>query len=315
MNKQIFLAGVLALCPFSVASAQSVALSAPSWAAPLVASDTMPTTGGRADIAADGVALAARVTIAPLQGGVARVIRYESSEEASVLTLRRFTGDVGTGWWLWGADTPLVIHPAPAQKAELETLIRAALNQSASAQPGGPVATSERCTGEEAFLEVSLEGRARSFTLGCVGNADAAGRLSRKLSEIAGSRNHEELAAAAAQEVLDADRAFAAMAASDGVPAAFAHYAAPDAIMIRGEGDNVVGHDAIVARFANWPDGATLAWTPRFARVSTRGDMAWSWGDSVYTAPDGTSSAGRYVSVWTRDLGGEWRYAADVGAD
>ena len=47
-------------------------------------------------------------------------------------------------------------------------------------------------------------------------------------------------------------------------------------------------------------------------RVSARGDMAWTWGNSAYTAPDGTRSTGRYISVWTRDYEGNWRYAFDA---
>jgi hypothetical protein len=40
--------------------------------------------------------------------------------------------------------------------------------------------------------------------------------------------------------------------------------------------------------------------------------MAWTWGNSVYTAPDGARSEGRYISVWTRDYRGDWRYAFDA---
>ncbi|MDX2276394.1 MAG: DUF4440 domain-containing protein [Hyphomonadaceae bacterium] len=306
---------MLTLACAPAASAQNLTMGAPAWASPLVASDTMPTTGGRAAIAAGGVAFAARVTIAPAQGGVARVIRFETQTDGAILALRRFTGDASTGWWPWGPDTPYVSNPTQAQRTELESMIRAAIGASAAAQPGGPVATGARCSGERAFVEVAVGARAASFTLPCVSNADAPGRLAARLSALAGSRDHEELAAAAAQEVLATDSAFAALAAAEGVPAAFARYAAPDAIMLRGEGENTMGHEAIVARFANWPEGAALEWTPRYARVSTRGDMAWSWGDSVFVAADGTRDPGRYVSIWTRDVDGNWRFALDVGAE
>lgn len=312
----MFAAGfALALSFAPTALAQNLTMQAPAWASPLVASDTMPTTGGRAAIAADGIAFAARVTIAPAQGGVARVIRYETQTDGAILALRRFTGDSSTGWWPWGADTPYVSNPPQAQRTELEGLIRAAINTNPTAQPGGPVATGARCSGERAFVEVAVGERASSFTLPCVSNADAPGRLTARLSALAGSRDHEELAAAAAQEVLAVDRAFAALAAAEGVPAAFARYAARDAIMLRGEGENTVGHEAIVERFSSWPEGAALEWTPRYARVSTRGDMAWSWGESVFVGADGARDPGRYVSIWTRDAEGEWRFALDAGAE
>lgn len=300
--------------PSASAQAQNLALQAPGWAAPLVGADTMPTTGGRAAIAADDIPVAVRVTIAPVDGGVARVIRYDGGE-APKLVLRRFTGDPRTGWWPWGPDAPYVTTPAAAARTEVENLARATLAASATAQTGGPVATAQRCSGEQAFVEVAAATRATSFTRACVTSADAVGRLALRLSALAGSRDNAELSTAAAEEVLAADRAFAALAASEGVPAAFARYAAHDAIMLRSSGDNTVGHDAVVARFESWPEDAALEWMPRAARVSSRGDMAWSWGDSIYVAADGTRTPGRYFTAWTRDEEGEWRFAIDGGVD
>ena len=34
-----------------------------------------------------------------------------------------------------------------------------------------------------------------------------------------------------------------------------------------------------------------------------------------YVAPDGARTPGRYVTVWTRDYEGHWRYAFDGGLD
>ena len=135
-----------------------------------------------------------------------------------------------------------------------------------------------------------------------------------RLSEIAGSRTEEELAAAAVTELMDADRAFAAMAAGEGVPAAFARYAAADALMV--SSTNIfTGSAGVVARFQNWPAGARLEWAPETGRVSARGDMGWTWGNATYIAPDGTREPTRYVTVWTRDYEGNWRFAFDGGLD
>jgi ketosteroid isomerase-like protein len=108
-----------------------------------------------------------------------------------------------------------------------------------------------------------------------------------------------------------ADRAFAAKAAADGVPAAFNEYAASDALMVSSDAINA-GRAGVAQRFQNWPEGARLEWAPETARVSARGDMGWTWGNSVYIAPDGARSAGRYISVWTRDYEGNWRFAFDA---
>jgi ketosteroid isomerase-like protein len=299
-----------ALLVTAAASAQNLSLRAPPWALPLVGADITPTTGGRATLGGEGVDLAVRVTIAPADGGVARVIRYEARGGDLKLYLRRFTGHPSTGWWLWGSDGPRITTVPTAQGAEIATLARSVMGVAGAL---GSNATGDACAhGEQVFMEVDLGGRATTFSRGCAATSDAAGRLALRLSEIAGSRNDEEFRAAALGELLDADRAFAAKAAADGVPAAFAAYAADDALMLS-SGDITRGHDGVVSAFANWPAGRTIEWAPEAGRVSERGDMGWTWGNATFVAPDGTRTTGRYISIWTRDLEGNWRYAVDAG--
>lgn len=286
------------------AAQDNLALAAPAWAQALVSADVTPTTGGRAFIVADNIPVAVRLTIAPAQGGVARVIRYDQRESTGALAVRRFTGHPSTGWWLWGGDAPRISPVSAAQRSEIANLARAA---AAASEAAGEVCRG----GEQAYLEIAIEGRATARTRGCVANTDAAGRLALRLSELAGSRTEEELAAAAVAEVMQADRDFAAMAQRAGVPAAFNEYAASDALMVTSDSIRS-GRAGVAARFQNWPDGARLEWAPETARVSARGDMAWTWGNSVYTAPDGARQPGRYISVWTRDYEGRWRFAFDA---
>ncbi len=297
----------LALLLASPVFAQNLSLRAPQWAQVLTAADVTPTTGGRALIAAEGVDLAVRVTIAPPSGGVARVVRYDLRGEQGSLYVRRFTGHPSTGWWLWGGDAPRVTQVTAAQRTEIATLTRNVMGVA-----GGVGGSEETCqTGEQAYIEVALAGRATSFSRPCVANTDAAGRLALRLSELAGSRTEEELAGAAVNELLAADRAFAAKAAADGVPAAFSEYAAEAAIIVTGDSISN-GRAGIASRYQNWPQGARLEWAPETGRVSARGDMGWTWGNSTYVAPDGGRTPGRYISVWTRDYDGNWRYAFDA---
>ncbi len=117
------------------------------------------------------------------------------------------------------------------------------------------------------------------------------------------------------EEMLDADRAFAAMAQEEGVPAAFAAYAADDVRMFPEERESYTGRDTLIERFANWPDGATLEWTPKTGAAASSGDFGYTWGTFVFTAKgeDGeTSSYGKYVSIWRKD-DGEWKFIADIG--
>lgn len=290
------------------AAAQNLSLRAPAWAQPLLSSDIIPTTGGRAILNGEDIDLAVRVTVAPARGGVARVIRYDLSGDEAELAVRRFTGHPSTGWWLWGPDAPRVDAPNAAQRGEIATLARAAMGVGGSL--GGQAG--ETCAaGEQAFVEIAQGERSTSFARGCVRNADAVGRLVLRLSELAGSRTEEELAAAAMAELMQADRAFAAMAREDGIGAAFTHYAAEDAIV--GDGGEVLrGRDAIAARYEDWPEGAALRWTPSGGRVSARGDMGWTWGEYSFAAPGAEPATGHYVTVWTRDYEGQWRYAFDA---
>ena len=289
------------------ASAQNLALRAPQWAQALVSADVIPTTGGRSALTAEGIELSARVTIAPYQGGVARVIRYDQRADAGTLYVRRFTGHSSTGWWLWGGDAPRITTPTAPQRTEIANLVR-----TVSGVAGSLGGAAEACqTGEQAYIEVAVTGRATSLSRACVTNADAGGRLVQRLSELAGSRNEEELAGAAVAELLEVDRAFAAMATAEGVPAAFEHFAASDALIVT-SAETFAGREAIVQSYSTWPQGARLEWAPETARVSARGDMGWTWGNSTHTGADGARRTGRYIAVWTREYEGNWRYAFDA---
>jgi ketosteroid isomerase-like protein len=310
MRKLLRVAAVcgLALALSAPATAQNLSLRAPAWAQPLIATDITPTTGGRAVLAEEGVTVAVRVTIAPPRGGIARVIRYENRGTNGTIALRRFTGHPSTGWWLWGPDAPLVRPVPAAQQAEIATLARSAIGV------GGALASGagEACAaGEQAFIELAVEGRSTSVTRACVTNTDAAGRLAQRISDIAGSRTEEELAAAAVAELMEADRAFNAKAQADGVPAAFNAYAAEDGVIVTST-DVYNGRAGIATAYQDWPAGARLEWAPETARVSARGDMGWTWGNSTFTSPDGTTRAGRYMTVWTRDYEGNWRFSFDA---
>ncbi len=291
------------------ASAQNLSLRAPAWATPMLSTDIIATTGGRAALAAEGIELSVRVTIAPSRGGVARVIRYDQRANGASLFLRRFTGHPSTGWWLWGSDAPHVIAVAPAQRTEIATLARAAMGVSGAL---GAAGAGEVCpAGEQVFIEIAAGAQSTTLTRACVAAGDAAGALTLRLSELAGSRTEEELAGAAVAELMAADRAFNAKAQADGVPAAFNTFAAEDALIVT-SAEILTGRAGIAASYQSWPAGARLEWAPQTAHVSARGDMGWTWGNSTLIAADGTRRQGRYVSIWTRDYEGNWRYAFDA---
>lgn len=272
-------------------SAQNLSARAPAWAQALLASDATPTLGGRAALGAEGIDTSVRVTVAPTPGGVARVIRFDQRADGAAIALRRFTGHPTTGWWLWGPDTPYVFTPTPAQAQEIVTMARAL---SGVAGVVG-AAQSQACpAGEQAFIEIFANGRTTSLSRACVTNNDNASRLVLRLSELAGSRDNEELDAAARRELLAADAAFAAKARADGLAEAFTAFRAEGAVS------------------SPWPAGARVEWTPETARVSSRGDMGWTTGAATIIPANGQRAQRRYIRVWTRDFDGNWRYAFDA---
>jgi ketosteroid isomerase-like protein len=114
----------------------------------------------------------------------------------------------------------------------------------------------------------------------------------------------------AVSAVMQVDRDFAARAQSAGLGAAFAEYAAADALVFRAGVGPIRGAAAIGESFSA-AGAATLAWAPEAAEVAASGDLAYTWGWYTFTAGD-KSSTGNYVSIW-RLIDGRWRYVIDLG--
>ncbi|MEO1243111.1 MAG: nuclear transport factor 2 family protein [Pseudomonadota bacterium] len=119
------------------------------------------------------------------------------------------------------------------------------------------------------------------------------------------------------EEMMETDRAFAAMAARDGVPAAFAAYAAEDVRMFPGGSQPYAGRDTLIERYADFPNDARLEWDPVEGMASPDGDFGFTWGRYVYTPPANAEGAsvghGKYVSIWRREDNGDWKFVADIG--
>lgn len=122
--------------------------------------------------------------------------------------------------------------------------------------------------------------------------------------------------AGAAEEMLEADRAFAAMAGKEGVAAAFVAYAGQDVRMFPDGGAPYQGRDALIEQFSSWPKGARLDWTPIEAVAAGSGDFGFTWGRYVYSAVGENGQIvehGKYVSVWRKGPDGAWKVIADIG--
>ena len=111
------------------------------------------------------------------------------------------------------------------------------------------------------------------------------------------------LALAVQQTAMDAERAFAAMAQTEGQNRAFLHWSSPQAIMFAPEATNV--HQLLEGR----PNRRTgLMWWPGRSWVSCDGGLAINTGPSIRRGGTGT-----FTTVWQRRPDGQWRWLLDHG--
>ncbi|WP_084158117.1 YybH family protein [Gaetbulibacter saemankumensis] len=116
-------------------------------------------------------------------------------------------------------------------------------------------------------------------------------------------------------EILTVEKSFNTMVQSEGIAKAFEHFAAPDAVILRGEA-LIKGKKAICTWYRDRANPhTTLTWTPNYVDVSDSGDMAYTYGDYTYTAVDSlgnkNESKGIFHTVWKRQTDGSWKFVYD----
>ena len=119
----------------------------------------------------------------------------------------------------------------------------------------------------------------------------------------------------AKSDILLAEKEFSEMAADSGIVPAFLHFAANDAVILRG--DKIVsGFEGISSYFEDRDfDAVSLVWTPDFVDVSASGDLGYTYGRYVFTLTDSTgqsvSEEGIFHTVWKKQPDGSWKYVWD----
>ncbi|HEU4631518.1 MAG TPA: DUF4440 domain-containing protein [Gemmatimonadaceae bacterium] len=122
---------------------------------------------------------------------------------------------------------------------------------------------------------------------------------------------------AAVEQVLGADRAFAALSAASDPGSAFGRYAAPDAMVFGAGGVLVLGPAAVQAGFGPPSPDHTLAWFPVAGGIAGSGDLGFTVGLAVarFRRPDGSvvERPSKYITVWRRQADGRWAFVTDGG--
>jgi len=118
------------------------------------------------------------------------------------------------------------------------------------------------------------------------------------------------------QEIVDAEAAFAKMAAAKGIAEAFYTFAAEDAVIKR-QNDTLIMGRAAIRQYYNAPfyQSAKVEWKPDFVEVSTHGDLAYTYGKFTWSSQDSTGKVnkikGVFHTVWQRQADGNWKYVWD----
>ncbi|HEX8483326.1 MAG TPA: DUF4440 domain-containing protein [Allosphingosinicella sp.] len=109
------------------------------------------------------------------------------------------------------------------------------------------------------------------------------------------------------REVVNAERAFARAARTDGVNAAFLRYSAPDGLVFQ-PGPKL----ARAALQARPIPPIALDWWPTYAGIAVSGDLGFTTGP--YVAGSGARKGhGWYFTIWRRQPDGSWRWVIDHG--
>ncbi len=116
-------------------------------------------------------------------------------------------------------------------------------------------------------------------------------------------------------EIVEVEKAFNDMAQKEGLVKAFEYYAADEGVIRRNK-KIIKGKEAIAKWYENGvkPD-ETLTWSPTFVDVSKSGDMAYTYGNFIFTFPDTLGNikknTGIFHTVWKRQTDGNWKFVWD----
>jgi hypothetical protein len=111
-------------------------------------------------------------------------------------------------------------------------------------------------------------------------------------------------------KVVDAEESFNKLVAHKGIKDAFLSVADPEGIVFKPEVIKITDFYSPIDK-----QPGTLTWTPKFARISANGDLAFTAGPYTYQngKTDDDKVFGDYVSVWRTDPDNKLKLLIDLG--
>lgn len=121
-----------------------------------------------------------------------------------------------------------------------------------------------------------------------------------------------------AESIRQADRAWSAAQAADGLDGAMSAYL-DNAMMLPPNAPISVGKEAIRAALAEagvGSPGFSVSWEPTTIEVAESGELAYAIGTNRGTVPGPCGTPievqGKYIEIWKKDSDGTWKIAADM---
>lgn len=115
-----------------------------------------------------------------------------------------------------------------------------------------------------------------------------------------------------ADEVLNAEKSFAAYSVQNGTTAAFLKFADSSGLVF--EGGKAVNAIEVWSKRGN--GSGVLNWHPIYGFMAASGDLGFTTGPWTFqskTTQDSVLARGQYSTVWHKTVGGEWKFLLDLG--
>lgn len=129
-----------------------------------------------------------------------------------------------------------------------------------------------------------------------------------------GCQSNQEKIEISKQEILNAEKDFAALCAKEGIEKAFTTFADADATILRG--DRLLKGTIEIAKYYTNPKfkAVTLQWSPDFVDVGNSGDLGYTYGHYTWTSTDSTGKKveykGTFHTIWKK-RDGKWKFVWD----
>jgi ketosteroid isomerase-like protein len=116
-------------------------------------------------------------------------------------------------------------------------------------------------------------------------------------------------------EIINTEKAFAALADSIGIKDAFLAFADDSAVLMRNNAI-IKGKQAIAEYYSTQDlDDFKLHWSPDFTEVSESGDLGYTYGKFEFAKEDSSGlvilAEGIFHTVWKRQPDGSWKFVWD----